>query len=494
MNYTPASKFRHVYCPGLQPEEIYQGFRVASTTGDQTYIKGNAKYFAFPAAGGGGPILIRPHNTPGRMPSQLPLLTGHKGDLCDFDFNPFNDEQIISSSADLTVMLWEFPEGGPTYNIDHPLVTLTGHRRKVAFVEFNPVAELIAVSASADDTCKVWDCKQEEEIGTYDCKQLPQDLHWNYNGSLFCVSTKDKMDRIFDPRQNIVVQEWTPHEGTKCSKMVWIGDTQHIITTGFNRGSQREWKMWDLRNLKKPICSDSLDMSSGALLPFYDPDTSILFLAGKGDGNIRYYEVMESSLYPLSQYSSVVSARGLCMLPKKACDVNRCEVARIMKLTSKGDVEPLPFIVPRKFEGYQPDLYPPTFAGIPALSNEEWREGQNSNPYLMSLEPGASEITKKDDSGMPTTVVATAAPSNNTQPVATPSSAPVASGTTMAPVSVSPGAAMVPGRVVNGVTVPAPGYIPKAGDLTVEDIEAELALLMERMEFLNNALEKLKKN
>ena len=78
-----------------------------------------------------------------------------------------------------------------------------------------------------------------------------------------------------------------------------------------------------------------------------------------------------------------VRTQGLCMLPKKACDVNRCEVARIMKLTSAGDVEPLPFIVPRKFEGYQPDLYPPTFAGIPALSNEEWREGQNSNPLLM---------------------------------------------------------------------------------------------------------------
>lgn len=59
-------------------EEIYQGFRVATTTGDQNYIKGNAKYFAFPAGGGGGPICIRRHNTPGRMPSQLPLLTGHK--------------------------------------------------------------------------------------------------------------------------------------------------------------------------------------------------------------------------------------------------------------------------------------------------------------------------------------------------------------------------------------------------------------------------------
>ena len=89
MDYTPVSKYRHVYCPGLQrkwvdlyvmfvAEEIYQGFRVATTTGDQCYIKGNAKYFAFPAGGGGGPILIRAHNTPGRMPSSLPLLTGHK--------------------------------------------------------------------------------------------------------------------------------------------------------------------------------------------------------------------------------------------------------------------------------------------------------------------------------------------------------------------------------------------------------------------------------
>ena len=33
------------------------------------------------------------------------------------------------------------------------------------------------------------------------------------------------------------------------------------------------------------------------------------------------------------------------MLPKKACNVNRCEIATIMKLTGKGDVEPLPFIV-----------------------------------------------------------------------------------------------------------------------------------------------------
>lgn len=155
----------------------------------------------------------------------------------------------------------------------------------------------------------MWDCQEGSELVTFACKGLPQDLHWNYNGSLFCLSTKDKMDTVYDPRQNGTVAEWSPHNGTKCSKMTWLGDRPHVLTTGFNRSSQREWKMWDLRNLAKPVSQDALDQSSGTLLPFFDPDTSMLYLGGKGDGNIRYYEVMESSLYPLSQYSSTVSAR-----------------------------------------------------------------------------------------------------------------------------------------------------------------------------------------
>lgn len=62
----------------------------------------------------------------------------------------------------------------------------------------------------------------------------------------------------------------------------------------------------------------------------------------------------------------------------------------------------------------------------------------------------------------------------------------------MSPRAMSP-APMFSEGAANGVAVAAPGYIPKAGKLTVEDIEAELALLMERMDFLNNALDELKK-
>lgn len=32
----------------------------------------------------------------------------------------------------------------------------------------------------------------------------------------------------------------------------------------------------------------------GVILPFYDEESSLLYLAGKGDGNIRYYEVISN--------------------------------------------------------------------------------------------------------------------------------------------------------------------------------------------------------
>ena len=55
----------------------------------------------------------------------------------------------------------------------------------------------------------------------------------------------------------------------------------------------------------------SLMQASGVIMPFYDPDAHLLFLSGKGDGNIRVYEVDHNKLYPTAntQYSSTVSAK-----------------------------------------------------------------------------------------------------------------------------------------------------------------------------------------
>lgn len=49
----------------------------------------------------------------------------------------------------------------------------------------------------------------------------------------------------------------------------------------------------DIRNLSIPEKTLELDCSTGILMPLYDADTCMLFLAGKGDTTIAYMEVSD---------------------------------------------------------------------------------------------------------------------------------------------------------------------------------------------------------
>lgn len=46
--------------------------------------------------------------------------------------------------------------------------------------------------------------------------------------------------------------------------------------------------------------------STGVLFPYYDHDTRMVYVAGKGDGNVRYYEVVDEPecVYYLNQFIS----------------------------------------------------------------------------------------------------------------------------------------------------------------------------------------------
>lgn len=131
-------------------------------------------------------------------------------------------------------------------------------------------------------------------------------------------------------------------------------------------------------------------------MPFYDDDIRVLFLTGKGDGNIRYYEFVDEApyVYLLAEHRTNVSTKGADMLPKRSCNVMKCEVARFLKLTSDS-VEPLSFIVPRKSEAFQDDIFPDTIAGVPSLTADEFFAGANSGPKKMSLDPAKSGAAPK---------------------------------------------------------------------------------------------------
>jgi coronin-1B/1C/6 len=392
-HFVRASKYRHVYCEAPKVEESYTGFRLSTVTGEQSYIKGNSKYFAVGLQGGGGPFAVVAYNQFGRFDPSSPVVSGHSAAVLDFEWNPFHDEILASASEDSTIKIWGIPEGGLTTTITDALVDLPGHAKKVTLLRFHPSANNVLASVGADYAVKLWDIEKGSQMISLDGahEQLIQDVVWDYMGTTYATSCKDKNIRIVDARSNAIagVVE-NAHEGVKSFKLTYLGPSNKLCSVGFTKQSQRQLKIYDPRNLSEDIKRVDIDQAAGVILPFYDPDTSLLYLAGKGDGNIRYYEIVDENpwCFPISEYRSTVAAKGMAMVPKRGLDVMKCETARMLKLTSNS-VEPLSFIVPRKSDAFQEDIFPPSAAGIPAHSADEWFAGSNQEPVKISLAPGA---------------------------------------------------------------------------------------------------------
>mmetsp|Transcript_11376 Transcript_11376/g.46094 ORF Transcript_11376/g.46094 Transcript_11376/m.46094 type:complete len:456 (+) Transcript_11376:346-1713(+) len=394
--FVRASKYRHVYVEPPKTEETYRGFRLSTATGEQQYVKGNTKFFALALSGGGGPMAVVPYANKGTYATSTPIIAGHKGAVLDFDFNPFHEHLIASASEDLTIKVWGIPPDGLAETLTEPLVDLHGHARKVTLLRFHPTANNVLGSVSGDFSVKVWDIEKGSEVqSTQAHDQLIQDLVWDYEGKVWATTCKDKVVRLGDPRQDAIVGRIKEaHQGAKSAKMQFLGPSGKLATVGFTKQSQRQLKIWDVRNLEKQLTKIDIDQAAGVILPYFDPDTKVLYLCGKGDGNIRYYECVNDKpfCFPLSEYKSTSAAKGSCFLPKRGLNVMKCETAKCLKLTSQngqGVVEPLSFIVPRKSDMFQEDLYPDTASGAPSVTADEWLGGSNAPPVLMSLNPDA---------------------------------------------------------------------------------------------------------
>lgn len=203
----------------------------------------------------------------------------------------------------------------------------------------------------------------------------------------------DKKLRIVDPRGSEIVAEVDSHQGTKGGRAVWAGKHDMILTFGFGRGAQREYQVWDSKNMSTPLCDITpIDNSSGVLCPFYDEDSDLVFVAGKGDGNVRFYEITPGAdakgiVYLLGQYSSTEPGAAYTDAPKRSLNVNENEIERIYKVQGTA-LQPLQFTVPRKSELFQDDIFPDCRGDEPSLSADQWLSGENATPKLVSLEGG----------------------------------------------------------------------------------------------------------
>jgi coronin-1B/1C/6 len=275
------------------------------------------------------------------------------------------------------------------------MLDLDGHSKKVTLMRFHPSAANTLLSAGADHVVKVWDIEGQAAVVNFQVKDLTQDIVWDVRGDTFATSNKDKSLRFVDARtgkETLVVEQ--AHDGVKSMKLAFFGETGHFLTTGASKTSGREMKVWDVKNLKEPLHVEAVDTASGALMPLYDQDTTVLYLCGKGDGIIRMYEYDDTAphLHKLNDgFRSTTPGKGYCLVPKRGLDIMGCETARIIKLTNTDGIHPLQFIVPRKSDAFQDDIFPPAPAPTPAHSFSEWMAGSSKLPLTMKLDPQSLE-------------------------------------------------------------------------------------------------------
>jgi len=382
------SKFKHVFGKPLKRDEGYDCLPITRSTHDTAFCAINPKYLAvIIESAGGGAFAVIPIAQTGRQTTNLPLVSGHTAAVLDIQWCPHDYDVIASSSEDCTVRVWRIPEGG--IGNDHlceALVTLLGHQRRVNCIIWHPTARSVIASSGGDNMTILWNVETQTQLMSVEFPNLATSMSFNMNGSKLALCSKDGVTRVMDPRTGNVLQSGTCHEGKKPQQCVFLSDGR-ILTAGFSKMSERQLALWNSDNLSEAEWKEELDITNGVLFLFYDPDTELIYVCGKGDSTVRYFEYSaeEGKVYYLSRYDSTDPQRGFNFMPKLGLNTQINEIGRMYKLQNKNYCEVIPFTVPRRSGLFQEDLYPNTAAPVAALTADEWFAGTNKDPILVAI-------------------------------------------------------------------------------------------------------------
>ncbi|XP_041823554.1 coronin-7-like isoform X1 [Melanotaenia boesemani] len=391
----PTSKFRHIQGSVMHRDTHITNIRDLNLTtpGECDGFCVNRQRVAVPLAISGGQIAIFERSQPGRLPETAIPTIQNSVNVADFSWDPFDTRRLAVAGDDAKIRVWEVPEGGLKETITEPKIILQGHTEKIYSIKFHPLASGLLVSSSYDLTVRVWNLESREQVKLLTGHQDQVfGMAWSPDGKLLATVCKDGKVRIYDPRKSTApVQEGAGPEGHRGARVVWVCDGKYLLVSGFDSRSERGLYLYSAGSLSSgAIASTPVNVSPSTLIPFYDPDTSIVILTGKGDTRVHIYEIVPEDPYFIecSSFNSPEPHKGLTFLPKTECNVRDVEIA-VGLMLSKTTIEPVAFKVPRvKKEFFQDDVYPDTAVWWePALTASAWLSGSNGQHKKISLKP-----------------------------------------------------------------------------------------------------------
>lgn len=384
--------FRHVLTNFL--EQIV--FLQPRSSRDGSLIKANASIVAVQwATTGFGALAVLPTRDSdksggnGRLINP-PLIEAHKSSLQDFDISPFH-ERLLATSDGGAIKLWQVPEDGLKETMREASGEVTGEAiKRLSALNFHPTSENLLTTCGKDFCLRLFDITNASQVVVLkEHSDVIMSTSWSIDGSMVATGCKDKQLRICDPRSGKVAQSTEAHPGVKGFMATWLGARSQICTVGFSKTGERQVAVWDFRAFSTPLHSALVDTNPGVITPYYDMATEMVFLLGRGDSTIRYYEVNDDEPYIhyLDQYRGAASQADITPFAKRFVDYDACEVARFAKLT-KDKIEHLMFQVPRKDSKdsgiFHEDLYRYVPSSKPSTTAQEWLKGAKKDTIFLT--------------------------------------------------------------------------------------------------------------
>lgn len=399
--YTPkevkvvrSSKYRHIAGKSAMKIHQYENMKVLSEAAQNRAIAGNAQWIAVSWQGIAGRIgIFDVAKDKGRAPTEMGLLeTGSQ--VLDFGFNPFKASQLATAGENAVIKIWDIPSTGVRSlkkNLTEAQAELRGHQHKVVSLDYHPTVENLLLSSSGDLTAKLWDISAEkDQLTLRGFEDLLISSAWNFAGNRLATTSKDRILRLWDVRQEQCVQSGSDIGGMLGTKVAWHGkEESKVILVGFDKNSERTIQIVDFKKMGEPLATLRIDNSSSVLTPVFDPDTGVLMLWGKGDTSIKFFEINEEGamIHALTDHQTSTPQIGIAPLHKTNCNVRDVEIAKVYKLT-QNVIDTITFTVPRtKKELFQDDIYTPTLSSEPSNDAASWFSGSDKAPKEISLQP-----------------------------------------------------------------------------------------------------------
>lgn len=320
---------------------------------------------------------------------QKSVIEAYSKPIQDFDLNPFKVNDLIMTDGS-TLRYYALPRDsnkiqGP---LKDPSFEISSFSQRITSLQYHPTASNLSFVALRNGQISFIDLNQQQISLSVDAihhNSMLQCFSWDFDGNSLFTSSKDMKIRLLDPRASSPVSHCIEktHESIKGLTIKWLSNRDSLISCGFSKSGDREMYLWDIRNLNSPIKKEIVDHNPGMISIHEDPSTGIIFLLGKGDDVIKYYEVREDEgqFHFISKFVCKESHSDVCAFPKTMVDVSICEIVRFARLT-KDKVDHVMFQVPRREKKnnekiYYEDLYTIVESIEPSKDVKQWIQGNN---------------------------------------------------------------------------------------------------------------------